>query len=340
MRATVPGEGPAIAALWRELWDVQEAFGGYPGSRDPAVYTNLARLLDEDARARAGHPVRGHHVHLVADIGGVPCGQVQGWFDRHGVEPTTPFTCEVRSLIVAERARGFGAGRVLLQALTATAKILSNGMPYVLAAEVLEPNPAVSFYERIGYVTVGHSARMDPAQSASSRDAFATSPVARVALPQDALSIAQLDRVLAARRRAMADVRFDPPRLIDATTVDGIATQLLAHAGDEPPNPAVLVSVDADGVVVGAALFIVQELEPPFVPGLRALLGHFAVSPACATTPVVLSLVALACRLSLLRGASQMAIADLSAPGTELHEAALALGATPWSRLMIQACAG
>ena len=76
VRTTVPGEGAAIAALWRELWDALEAWGGYPGSRDPAVYAELGRLLDANARERAGHPVHGRHVHLVADVGGTPCGQV------------------------------------------------------------------------------------------------------------------------------------------------------------------------------------------------------------------------------------------------------------------------
>jgi len=33
------------------------AWGGYSGSQDPSVYAELARLLDDDARMRAGHPV-------------------------------------------------------------------------------------------------------------------------------------------------------------------------------------------------------------------------------------------------------------------------------------------
>ncbi len=49
-RAPLPGEGDAIAALWRELWDAHEAWGGYPGSRDPRVY---ARSRDGSTRTRA-----------------------------------------------------------------------------------------------------------------------------------------------------------------------------------------------------------------------------------------------------------------------------------------------
>ena len=46
VRAAFPGEGAAVAALWRELWDAHEAWGGYPGSRDPRVYAQLAHRLD------------------------------------------------------------------------------------------------------------------------------------------------------------------------------------------------------------------------------------------------------------------------------------------------------
>jgi GNAT superfamily N-acetyltransferase len=145
VRAAVPGEGGAVAALWRELWDAHEAWGGYPGSRDARVYAQLARRLDEDARARAGHHILGRHVHLVAQVGGAVCGQVEGWFERHGIDAATPHTCEVRSLIVTERARGLGAGRALLDTLARTARKLSRGTSSVLAAEVLDRNPARAF---------------------------------------------------------------------------------------------------------------------------------------------------------------------------------------------------
>src|SRR6516165_2949654 len=151
VRAALPGEGTAIAALWRELWDAHETWGGYPGSRDARVYAQLAQRLDEDARARAGQPILGRHVHLVADLAGSPCGQVEGWFERHGIDPATPYTCEVRSLVVATWARQLGAGRALLEALAAAARSLARGAPCLLAAEVLEPNPAQAFYTRIGY---------------------------------------------------------------------------------------------------------------------------------------------------------------------------------------------
>ncbi|HEX3345875.1 MAG TPA: GNAT family N-acetyltransferase, partial [Polyangiaceae bacterium] len=130
VRAAFPGEGTAIAALWRQLWDAHEAWGGYPGSRDPRVYAQLAHRLDDDVRVRGGHPILGRHIHLVADLDGTPCGQVEGWFDRQGVE--SPYTCEVRSLIVTERVRGLGAGRALLDALGGAARSLSRESPCIL----------------------------------------------------------------------------------------------------------------------------------------------------------------------------------------------------------------
>ena len=110
VRAANPGEGRAIAGLWRELWDAHEAWGGYVGTRDGRIYEQLAGRLEEDARVRAGQPVLGRHIHLVAQTEVGVAGQVEGWFERHGIEDATPFTCEVRSLIVAERCRTRGVG--------------------------------------------------------------------------------------------------------------------------------------------------------------------------------------------------------------------------------------
>jgi GNAT superfamily N-acetyltransferase len=352
IRAAVPGEGRMIASLWRELWDAHEAWGGYPGSRDPRVYAQLANRLDDDARVRAGHPILGRHVHLVADVGGVACGQVEGWFERNGVDTSTPFTCEVRSLVVTARTRRHGAGRALLASLAEAANSLvrasvggrwsdspGRNPGVVLAAEVLEPNPAHSFYERVGYAPVSWNARIEAMSDASSLPA-SYSPSsswpcsARLGAPQDALSIARLESTLALRRRAVGDIRFDRPRAIDATLLGAIAAHLASGSDGSMREPLSLVLVDASGVVRGAASFSVHTLEPPFVPMRRALLGRFALDPALAATPLFAPLVALARRLALARGAAHVELTDLSAPGTELHDAALAAGARPWSRVV------
>jgi GNAT superfamily N-acetyltransferase len=332
VRAAFPGEGAAVAALWRELWDAHEVWGGYPGSRDPRVYAQLAHRLDDDVRVRGGHPILGRHVHLVADVDGRPCGQVEGWFDRQGVE--SPYTCEVRSLIVSERVRGLGAGRALLEALGGAARSLSREAPCVLAAEVLEPNPAHAFYDRVGYSPVAWCARIDSAPGASA----VGSGRARAAVPHDALAMARLESALAARRRDAGDLRFDRPRAIDATLVGAIAAHLATHpasaAGSSLREPVTLVGLDPGGVVRASASFTVHPLEPPFVPMRRALLGRFAVDPALPPQPFVAPLVALGCRMALAQGAPHVELTDLSAPGTDLHVAALATGARPWSRVV------
>jgi GNAT superfamily N-acetyltransferase len=331
VRAVAPGEGRAIASLWRDLWEAHEAWGGYPGSRDLRVYTQLAQRLDDDALVRAGQPILGRHVHLVADIAGLACGQVEGWFERYGTYATTPFTCEVRSLVVTERARRLGAGRALLDTLATAARSLSRGAPCVLAAEVLDGNPAHAFYARVGYSPVAWNARIDAeAGAAIPTRAFG----ARLAVRRDALPLARLEAMLAARRSAGGDARFDRPRAIDATMVGAISSYLASEAPGSLREPVTLVAVDADDVVRGAASFTAHTLEPPFVSMRRAVLGRFAVDATCPTLAALAPLVALGCRLAMSRGAPQVELADLSPPGTDLHQAALATGARSWSRVV------
>jgi GNAT superfamily N-acetyltransferase len=334
VRAAAVSEGRAIASLWRELWEAHEAWGGYPGSRDARVYAQLAQRLDDDARVRTGQPILGRHVHLVAELGGLACGQVEGWFEQHGVDSSTPFTCEVRSLVVTERARRFGAGRALLDALASAARKLSHGAACVLAAEVLERNPAHAFYARVGYLPVAWNARVGAEAGAAARPDSSGAFAARLAVPRDALPIARLEALLAARRRACGDARFDRPRTLDASFVAAIAAQLASEAPASLREPAMLVAVDATGTVRGSASFTVHSLEPPFLPMRRALVGRFALDVACPATPVALALVALGCRLALSRGATQVELTDLPPPGTELHEAALRAGARAWSRVV------
>jgi GNAT superfamily N-acetyltransferase len=332
VRAARPGEGAAIAGLWRELWDAHEHWGGYPGSRDPRVYAHLAARLEEDARMRAGHPTLGRHVHLVAEHDGELCGQVEGWLDHHGSEPLTPQSCDVRSLIVRETARRAGAGRELLSALAVAARRRDGES--VLAAEVLEPNPAHAFYARVGYMPVAYAARI--AVTAGARaggETRAGTLTARRAVPADALALACLESTLAARRRAAGDTRFDRPRAIDATLLAAIAAHLADSAARDPST---LVVADASGVVRGSASFAVHALEPPFLPARRALLGRVALDPASAALPLFAPLAALACQLAATDGASHMEITDLSAPGTDLYRAVLAVGASPWSRVVMR----
>lgn len=328
VRAVRPGEGVLVSALWRELWDAHEQWGGYAGSRDPRVYAQVAARLDDDARARSGHVILGRHAHLIADVRGPPCGQVEGWLDHLGVASATPATCEVRSLIVDADVRRAGVGRALIEALAEVARARTRPGRCILAAEVLEPNPAHAFYARVGFVPVAWSARIE---------ALAAGPLAmgaRVAIASDALPIACLEAALATRRRAAGDLRFDRPREVDATLVQTIAQHLAADPALLPRDPATIVAVDGAGLVRGCASFTVQLLEPPFARVNRALLGRFALDPAVAALPLVATLVSFGCRLAASHGAQYVELTDLSAPGTELYGAALAAGARPWSRVV------
>jgi GNAT superfamily N-acetyltransferase len=329
VRAAHPDEGRAIAGLWRELWDAHEEWGGYAGTRDPRVYEQLAHRLSEDARVRGGQPILGRHIHLVAAADGGVVGQVEGWFERHGVDDSTPFTCEVRSLIVSSTSRTRGAGRALLEGLAGVARQLSRGAPVVLAAEVLEPNPAHTFYRNVGYAPVSWTGRIgtDNAPDASPYDPY----VARVATPNDALPVALLDPALAARRRAQGDLRFDRPRAVDATFVGALAAHLARPSASDQSE---LVAVDHGGMVRASASLTVMSLDPPFLPARRGLLGRFAMDPALDPRPLVAALVRLGRRLASLRGAATLELTDLDAPGQSIHEGAMQVGAVPWSRIV------
>jgi GNAT superfamily N-acetyltransferase len=335
VRAAQPDEGRVVAGLWRELWDAHEAWGGYAGTRDQRVYDQLAHRLAEDARVRSGHPVLGRHIHLVAhtpDQGVV--GQVEGWFERHGIDDATPYTCEVRSLIVSSRARTRGAGRALLDGLGRVAKQLSRGTPVVMAAEVLEPNPAHAFYAKCGYAPVSWTARVatEGAVEPGGAGAFYEPFTARVASPNDALAVAMLDPALAQRRRAQGDVRFDRPRAVDATFVGALAAHLARPAVQLDQSE--LVCVDQSGVVRATASLTVMSLDPPFLPARRGLLGRFAMDPALDPRPLVGPLVKLGRRLAQLRGAASLELTDLDPPGSPVSEGSRLTGATPWSRIV------
>ncbi|HEX7663076.1 MAG TPA: GNAT family N-acetyltransferase [Polyangiaceae bacterium] len=327
VRAPKQGEGTRVAALWRELWIAHEDWGGYASSHDDRVFERLARRLDDDARVRADYPVLGRHIHLVATVGGEIAGQVEGWFDRHGYDPSTPFTCEVRSLVVAAGMRKLGVGQALLDTLAQLAKDLARGEKSLLVAEVLEPNPAHSFYARLGFAHIAWCTHV------SSHVSYAPQGLsARVARPADALAIALLEGPLAQRRRAAGDARFDPPHAIDATLVGAIAAHLGRPA--DPLDPVEIVAVDREGVVRATSTFGISSLDPPFAPTRRAVLARLTIDPAMPPAHAVAPMVSLAASFARAGGAPGMELVDLTAPRSPLYEATLAIGARPWSRII------
>lgn len=336
VRAASEGEGRAVSRLWRELWEAHESWGGYAATRDERAYARLASRLDEDARIRSGHPVLGRHVHLVASAGGEIVAQVEGWLERQGADPETPLTCEVRSLIVSHRARKLGLARALIDSLGAHAREFARGTPVLLAAEVLEPNPAHTFYERLGFRAVSWTTRI--ATDSRALRVARSRVVARAATPDDAVPIALLETVLAGRRRRAKDARFDRPRALDAT----IASAIAAHLGRRQRSPSEPIELVAtyDEHVRGNGCFVTSWLDYPFAPARRALLGRIAVDPAATDpSPLVEPLVAQGARLAAEQEAPWMEITDLDAPGQPLYSSTLALGAKPWSRIVVKPAA-
>ncbi len=334
VRAPAPTDGERLAGLWKLLWDVHEGWGSYPGSRDERVYRELGVRLAEDARTRGASPSLGRHIHLIASVAGEAVGQVEGWVDRHGLDPRTPWTCEVRSLVVSEDARHIGAARSLLRELARVASELTHGAPTLLAAEVLEQNPAMAFYAKLGFWTPAYAVRL-PARLA--QDLAAGAPwTARLAVSADALPICFLEANLAERRRSGRDRRFDPPRALDASLVDAIARHLEQARARRTSEPAELVVVDRRNVPRASATLAFATLEPPFLPGVRAILSRISLDHGVPPDELLPGLVQLAGRLARLAGADHLEVVDLAAPGSALHHAALRLGAAPWSRVALR----
>lgn len=330
VRPPLPGDGFELSGLWRELWDAHEAWGGYAGTRDESVYAEVSRRLDEDARIRGGLPMLGRHVHLVACAQRRVIGQVEGWIERHGLHPATPTTCEVRSLIVSETARGTGAGRALLDELSRVAVARAHGRPMLLAAEVLEANPAQSFYAKLGYTPASYSYKLTCGQASLLMEEGGVT--ARRAESRDATAIAMLEVRLAERRRALGDLRFDRPRAIEAAFIDAIAMHLGAHKG--PHDSVELVSLDPQGNVRASACVVVSSLDPPFIPTRRALAGRFGLDPTVDPRPHMRALIRAAGRVGVMQGAEMLEVTDVDGPNGPLSQATALTGATPWSRVV------
>ncbi len=325
IRGPRSGDGEALASLWRELWDAHERWGGYPGTQDDAAYQAVAQRLEDDIYWRQGASTSGRHLHLVAEDRGEVVGQVEGWMDRYGVLLSTLDTCEVRSLIVRHDARGTGAGQALLGELGRAAFEWSRRRGVVLAAEVLERNPASAFYDRVGYEALTWSLRVDLPVSVRLDSRFR----ARQAHPRDAFDLARLDGLLAERRRTMRDTRYDPPRSVDAAHVESIAAYL------EQPSPGAtdIVVIGERSRVCASATVSVSFLEAPFLPQRRATLSRFAFDPELDIDVLMAALVKGAGDRALALAAGTLELVDLSAPGTPLHRATSTIGGREWSRV-------
>jgi GNAT superfamily N-acetyltransferase len=124
---------------WRGLWRSYLAF--YETELPEAIYrTTFERLTDPAVTDFAG---------LVAVRAGEPVGLAHYIFHRHGwqIEPVT----YLQDLFVAERARGGGAGRALIEAVFARADAAGASRVYWLTQSF--NTTARQLYDRTGTAT-------------------------------------------------------------------------------------------------------------------------------------------------------------------------------------------
>lgn len=328
IRAPRVGDGPAVARLWRELWDLHTGWGGYPGTREDLPYLHLAERLNGDFHHRREQILEGAHLHLVAEHNGAVVGQVEGWLENYGVRTETVTTCEVRSLIVQEGAHGLGLGRLLLEHLAQVA-VRAAAKPVTLVAEVLERNPAHAFYTHLKFGVLSYSRKLTLEPRA--RD---VSPcTARLAGSKDAFPMGLLHAHLALDRRQRGDFRFDPPAALDASRVSAIAIHLRNQAHNTSAyGPLDYLAEDAAGTPVGAAALMVAPLDPPFLPVRRAALGCFALPNDEHAQAAFNALALRALHDAAAQGARFIELNEL-VPSTTLPYA-VALGTEPWSTIV------
>ena len=135
---------------------------------------------------------------------GEVAGQVEGWFERHGVDATTPFTCEVRSLIVSSQTRAVG------RRARAARRARAHGAPSWRAARRWCSRPRCSSRTRRTLLREVSATRRSRGTRGSSTSRVAARaggrPAhrgARRATRETRSPIALLEAALAARRRAL-----------------------------------------------------------------------------------------------------------------------------------------
>lgn len=326
IRPPAVGDGKALAELWHTLWHEHEAFGGYPHSRDPDAWADLATRLDATARLRGAHYALGQHLHIVAAANGRVVGQVEGWIvmrDRRA--HAHPRVCEVRSLVVRPDARGMGLGAKLLDELGRQALAACGAGKVALAAEVFELNEARGFYEHLGYRVVAHTLAMDTRRAPSRLDRL----VSR-AVPAQARAYAALWSALC-RERSKTDPRFLPPPTFDACAYERLGA-LFASEG----TTRVFARTSDRGELLGAITVSTHPLEMPFSPNTRACATALVLRPCAKRAESVAALLRAARAFAHASGATRLEIADLAHEDTALVELVRSLGGTQSSRTVIR----
>jgi GNAT superfamily N-acetyltransferase len=323
IRAPRLRDGAEVAALWRELWDLHTGWGGYKGSAEPAIYTHLATRLENDFRHRQEQTLEGAHIHLVALEKDRIVGQVEGWLERYGERSETHTTCEVRSLVVGQAGRGLGIGRQLLETL-GRVSVAESGRPVVMVAEVLTKNPALQFYQRMGFSISSLSRKLSRPPSPA--------VFARPAGASDAFAVGLLSEHLARERRKRGDLRFDPPASLDAARVSAIAVYLRQQNSSAVDH----IAFAPDGTAIGTATLSTTSLDPPFLPQRRAALGRFALSDSRLAQKAFSALIASAWQDAQTHGATFIELTELTEAPTPTLTYAVELGTEPWSTIVMK----
>lgn|GEM_PF-956412 len=337
-RAATRTDAPAICDLWQQLWHEHEAIGGYAATRDPEAYVSLTQRIENELVRRAGSAVGGRHIHLVASCDKRVVGQIEAWLEQLGVfvgaAPTV--TCELRSLIVAPHARGAGTGKALVEKAAQVASHLLQGVPILLAAEVLHRNPSIAFYTRLGFAPRSWNAQMPT--SIASPLPRSTPFQARQATHRDARALAELHHAFVTRKYAAHDSRFGAPQPVNSALIEHFAdaVQHMKTAHDQTRALSTYLVVEHAHAVCAAAHLSVSQLEPPFVPVARAVLSGFSAASAAHAPELFAELMSLGRHIAKLHGAPMMEITDLDAPNQPIFQAALQLGAQPWSLTMLR----
>ena len=276
VRAAAPGEGAALARLWRELWEAHEGWGGYGASRDARVYAEprrpprrgrarpgrgpaarpprASRRRARRSRLRAGRgmdrPLRRRPPHALHLRGALPRRRSRGPPPRRGSSAARGPLARVvpRGARGAARARGRGPRREPRRRLLRRPRV------------------------RLGRLQRAHRGR--GRRRAPRRFAPPARLASRVATPAPWRASSRPWPPGATPPATGATTLPLPSTWRSSTAIE---VQLEARGESTQRDPTTLVAVDASGNVCGLTSFATHALEPPFSTGVRALAGRFAV---------------------------------------------------------------
>jgi ribosomal protein S18 acetylase RimI-like enzyme len=266
----------SLLDLHRELWWDHDQRGGLPSAYDEDTWERYRALLGLQLGGTHGKAYPdvffdGRLAHLVAENDGEVVAQIESLVERP--TPRAPLVADLRSLIVAPKARRMGAARALIAEL-ARAVLHRGGADSLLSAEVLAANDAVTFYIRLGFRVVDHVIAMaERAMPAATMEAKKPDSL-RVAESRDAYAILALEHAHRVRQKQWGDPRIEvlpntnSRRIDEQARIDADCLRL----NDEGRSTAIFVA-KPDPIATGTVT--VHPLGIPFAPVFRSELSRF-----------------------------------------------------------------